>query len=682
MQAEPKGAARNRLAGETSPYLLQHAANPVDWHPWGEDAIARARAGDKPILLSIGYSACHWCHVMAHESFEDEATAAAMNRLFVNVKVDREERPDLDKVYQLAHQVLTQRGGGWPLTMFLAPDDLTPFFGGTYFPKQAGYGMPAFVDLIERVAALWREERAGVASQNAALRGVFGDLVPAAAPDGLVVTGAPIARAHENLAAAFDARFGGFGPAPKFPHATSLELLLRDPATRPMAVLTLQRMAEGGIFDQLGGGFSRYSVDPFWMIPHFEKMLYDNGPLLALCAQGAVVADDAILRKAALATAGWALREMRAPEGGFHAALDADSEGREGRFYVWQREEVRGLLLPDEYQALARRYGLDREPNFEGAWHLHGFVSLAELAGELAITEVAATASLDAARTKLLAARAARVRPGLDDKVLTSWNALMVRGLAIAGRLLDEPGFVDAALAALDFLRGHAWKDGRLFAAWKAGTARFPAYLDDHAFLLDALLESLQSRFRADDLDFACEIAEALLAKFEDRERGGFWFTATGADTPLYRPKGFADDSMASGNGVAAQALARLGWVTGETRYLDAAERAIRAGFASMLRAPEAHAAMLNALDEYLEPVEIVVLRGSGASLDEWRSALSRAYAPRRMVLAIQSGTAGLPEALATKRPRDHTVAYVCRGPVCGDPIESIDAPALSASPP
>ncbi len=409
-------------------------------------------------------------------------------------------------------------------------------------------------------------------------------------------------------------------------------------------------------------------------------MLYDNGPLLALCAEAAVVADDALLRETARATAGWALREMRAPGGGFYAALDADSEGHEGRFYAWRREEVEQLLPPDEYRAFARRYGLDREPNFEGAWHLHAFVELARLAEELGVPESVAQARLDAARAKLLAARAGRVRPGLDDKILTSWNALMVRGLAIAGRLLDEPGYQEAAVAALDFLRGRVWRDGRLYAAWKAGAARFPAYLDDHAFLLDALLEALQSRFRPADLDFAGEIADALLANFEDRERGGFWFTAADADTPLCRPKGFADDAMASGNGIAARALARLGWLTGEARYLEAAERTVRAGFPSMQRAPEAHAAMLGALDEYLEPAEIVVLRGEGAELDRWHAALSRAYAPRRMVLAIPAGAAGLPEALATKPARGGTVAYLCRGPVCSEPIERLDAPALSAS--
>jgi len=661
MHAEPTAGPRNRLAQESSPYLLQHAANPVDWYPWGTEAISRAMELDRPILLSIGYSACHWCHVMAHESFEDDATAAVMNRLFVNVKVDREERPDLDKVYQFAHQLLTQRGGGWPLTMFLAPDDLTPFFGGTYFPKEPRYGMPAFSELLERVAGFYRDERASVKSQNAALRGVFDDLVPPAAEAGLAITREPIDRARRDLEAAFDERHGGFGPAPKFPHTASIDLLLRvgDPGARHMATWTLKRMAEGGIFDQLGGGFCRYSVDPHWMIPHFEKMLYDNGPLLALCAQASVATGDRFLREAALATATWALREMRSPGGAFYAALDADSEGHEGRFYVWRREEVKTLVSPDEFRLLARRYGLDREPNFEGVWHLHCFAEI----------EPTDAAMLNSGRAKLFAAREKRVRPGLDDKILTAWNGLMIRGLAISGRMLGDSSHIDAACRAVDFLRSNCWRDGRLYAAWKDGNARFPAYLDDHAFLLDAVLELLQSQFRADDLRFACDLADALLGGFADRSNGGFWFTAAGEDPPLHRPKSFADDAMPSGNGVAAQALARLGWLIGETRYLDAAESVVRGGFPSLARSPRAHAAMLIALQEYLEPVEIIVIRGPAEEAAEWSASLARSYAPRRMVLAIPSDASGLPESLASKRARNATVAYICRGPQCSEPV-------------
>ena len=674
--------ATNRLAAETSPYLLQHAGNPVDWYPWGAEALSRAMAEDRPILLSIGYSACHWCHVMAHESFEDPTTAEVMNSLFVNIKLDREERPDLDKVYQIAHQVLTQRGGGWPLTMFLTPDDLTPFFAGTYFPREPRYGMPGFADVLQRVAAYYRDHRDDIRRQNGSLREVFADLVPPAGGDE-PLSRAPIDAARSELESSFDDKFGGFGGAPKFPHPASIERLLRDwqataSETEPdlkalyMASLTLKRMSEGGLYDQLGGGFCRYSVDPYWMIPHFEKMLYDNGPLLALTAQAAIATGDGFFRRVAVETAEWSIREMRAPEGGFHSALDADSEGHEGRFYVWDREEVRALLTAGEYAAFARRYGLDREANFEGSWHLHCFVSVEAIAGELELTPAAVAEAIDAARAKLLAVRNRRIWPARDDKILTAWNGLMIRGLAVASRALDRPDFAAAASGAVDFLRSRCVQDGQLYAAWKDGRARFPAYLDDHAFLLDGILELLQTRWRSEDLDFARLLADALLERFQDRERGGFWFTAEGQDPPLYRPKGFADEATPSGNGVAAFALARLGWLLGETRYLEAAERSLRGGWASIRRSPQAHTMMLTALEEHLSPPQVVILRGAAADLPAWSASLAMLYAPRRLVFAIPAEEPALPEALAGKRPRASTVAYVCEGPQCSEPIDEL----------
>ncbi len=444
---------KNRLGEATSPYLRQHADNPVAWQPWEEAVLASARAADKPILLSIGYSACHWCHVMAHESFEDPATAEVMNRLFVNIKLDREERPDLDKVYQVAHQLLTQRGGGWPLTVFLSPDDLTPFFAGTYFPKEARYGMPAFVDLLEKAAAHFHGQREAIRGHNKALREVFDELVPAGSP-GAKLDASPLVQARQQHEASFDGEWGGFGAAPKFPHPASLERLLRDwqataqtpePDLRAlyMSTLTQKRMIEGGLFDQLGGGFCRYSVDPYWMIPHFEKMLYDNGALLALAAQTAIATGDGLYRRAAMETAGWAMREMQSAEGGFYSALDADSEGHEGLFYVWQPDEVASLLSADEFAVFSPRFGLDRNANFEGRWHLHSYVDLGEIANTLGIAPAEAAARLDSARAKLLTHRAQRVRPGLDDKVLTAWNGLMIRGLAMSARLLDEPAHAE-----------------------------------------------------------------------------------------------------------------------------------------------------------------------------------------------------------------------------------------------
>ncbi len=696
--------ARNRLAGETSPYLLQHAHNPVDWYPWGPEALERARAEDRPILLSIGYSACHWCHVMAHESFEDPATAEVMNAHFVNVKVDREERPDLDKIYQVAHQLLARRPGGWPLTMFLTPGDRTPFFGGTYFPPAPRHGLPAFRDLLLRVVEFLAEHGAEVAQQNEALRAALARAEPggvdgsgeggadagAGAAGAAAIGPEPLERAIEALARGFDARDGGFGGAPKFPHPTHLERCLRrhrDPRALHMGLHTLAKMALGGLYDHLGGGFYRYSVDGEWMIPHFEKMLYDNGPLLGLCAQAACVGSGpgpqrALFERTARETGRWAMREMQAPEGGFYAALDADSEGEEGRFYVWTPDAARAALDGDEeaFAALAASFGLDRPPNFEGrGWHLHTFVEREALAAKLGVDAGAAAERLDRARARLFEARAPRVRPGLDDKVLASWNGLMVSGLAVAGEALDEPGFVDAAARALDFLRERSWVEGRLYAAWKDGRARFPAYLDDYACVLEAALRVLQARWQPRYLAFAVELAEALLERFEDRERGGFWFTAHDHERLIHRSKPFADDSLPAGNGVAAAWLGRLGHLLGETRYLEAAERAVAAAAPGLAEMPHAHGAMLNALEEFLEPPQTVVLRGRGEELERWRRRCAAGrYAPRRYVVAIPDDAEGLPGLLAARAPAPGgggaPIAYVCEGHRCDAPITGFDA--------
>ena len=682
MQSHPDSTRRNRLAGETSPYLLQHAANPVDWYPWGAEALEKARAENRPILLSIGYSACHWCHVMAHESFEDEATAALMNELFVNVKVDREERPDLDRIYQTAHQMLTQRGGGWPLTMFLSPRDQRPFFGGTYFPPEPKYGMPAFRDLLQRVAQYYREHGDDIRRQGDALLEVFGQMQPAPAVEA-PLDRSPLATGRAALQRDFDGRFGGFGQAPKFPHPMNLEFLLRtwratadqdqpDLQALYMATLTLTRMAEGGLYDQLGGGFCRYSVDPYWMIPHFEKMLYDNAQLLAVCSQAAVATGDPLFRRVTRETADWILRDMANPAGAFYSTLDADSEGHEGRFYTWTPDEVRGLLDEREYAVLARRFGLDRDANFEGRWHLHAFEPLEKAAEEAGLTVEEAGAALDSARARLLAARNQRVWPGRDEKILTSWNGLAIAGLAAAARSLDRSDYVDPAARAVDFLHEHCWLDGRLLAVHKDGRTRFPAYLDDHAFLAWGLLELLQARWHGPWLAWATALAETMLARFEDRERGGFFFTADDHEALIDRPKTFGDDATPAGNGMAARVLLRLGYLLAEPRYVDAAERTLRAAWSLVERYPHGHTSLLMALDELTEPPTIVVLRGAANDLSVWRTELDKLYEPRRIVVAVPADAADLPAALADKRPQAGTVAYVCRGTTCSAPLTTL----------
>ena len=651
----------NRLAHETSPYLQQHAGNPVDWHPWGPEALERARSEGKPILLSIGYSACHWCHVMAHESFEDPRVAAVMNRLFVNVKVDREERPDLDQVYQTAHQMLAQRPGGWPLTMFLTPEG-APFFSGTYFPNEPRYGLPGFPELCERIAAIWRERQGEIAAQNAALADAFSRLLPRSRAERSELSADVIADLLGDLRASFDAVLGGFGGAPKFPHVPDLELCLREGET-DITTVTLTRMCEGGVFDQLGGGFYRYSVDAQWMIPHFEKMLYDNGPLLGLLADAWLVTRDPLYQRAAADTAQWIVREMQSPEGGYYSSLDADSEHEEGKFYVWTAEEVRGLLAAEEYRAFARRFGLERPPNFEGRfWHLHGFERSSDADAPL----------VAAARARLLAARGKRIRPGRDEKVLVSWNALAIRGMAHAGRVFERREWIASARRALDFLRGRMWSNGRLLATYKDGRAHLNAYLDDYAFLIAALLELLQADFAPPDLAWASELADVLLDQFQDAELGGFFFTAREHERLFHRPKAGQDQASASGNAVAAWGLGRLSALTGEMRYQRAAERTLELFYPTMRQHPGGFASLAIALAEQLEPPAVLVLRGRGPELERWRDRLAAEYLPDTMVLAIADGRAGLPAPLDKPARPEPVNGWLCRGVTCLEPVNDL----------
>jgi uncharacterized protein YyaL (SSP411 family) len=682
MANAPRGDARNRLSRETSPYLLQHAANPVNWYPWGDEALQLARTSGKPILLSIGYSACHWCHVMAHESFEDAATAQVMNELFVNIKVDREERPDLDRIYQLAQQMLTQRSGGWPLTMFLTHDDQRPFFGGTYFPKVAGYGMPAFKEVLQRVAQYYDENATQLREQNAALVAAFDDLNPPPATDTALDAG-PLAACRQQLAQTFDTQCGGFGGAPKFPNAPAVARLLRAwhaTAVQPepdlqalyMATLTLTRMAEGGLNDQLGGGFCRYSVDQYWMIPHFEKMLYDNGALLAVYAEAAIATGDASFARVTSETADWLLREMQSPEGGFYSSFDADSAGHEGSFYIWTPDEISAALTADEYRVFASRFGLTRAANFEGRWHLHAFEPIGAIAAatQTAVDEVERL--LASSRRKLLAIRSARVWPARDDKVLTSWNALAIRGLAMAARALARSDLAAAAERALSFVRVTLWRDGRLLATYKDGRAHLNAYLDDYAFLAAALLEMLQLRWSNADCAWLRALLDALLERFADSASGGFFFTASDHEALIHRSKSFSDDATPSGNGVAAQVLLRAGYLLGEPRYLEAAQRTLRAAWRVLEKYPHAHISLLEALEELLAPPEIVVLRGETVAMARWQRELDRLYAPHRLMFPIPADATTLDAAIADKKPRGAVVGYVCRGFTCSAPVESL----------
>jgi len=671
----------NRLINQTSPYLQQHAHNPVDWYPWGEDALNRARSEKKPILLSIGYSACHWCHVMEHESFEDEVIAALMNERFINIKVDREERPDLDKIYQFSYQLLNQRGGGWPLNMFLTPDDHTPFFGGTYFPPVPRHNMPAFSEILQRVSEFFHEHPEDIKKQNSSVQEYLQRAAQGAGGDH-DIDAVVLDEARRQLEKSYDSQYAGFGAAPKFPHPTNIERLLRhwsstgraDEQALIMARTTLHAMASGGIYDQLGGGFCRYSVDEQWMIPHFEKMLYDNGPLLVLYADAYAATGDEVFRRVVEQTATWVMREMQSPEGGYYSTLDADSEGEEGKFYAWQLSEVQQQLDGEEYAVVSRHYGLTRPANFENAWHFHVVRSVEDIASELQLDVGIVLERLSSARQKLFELRESRVRPGRDEKVLTSWNGLMIKGMAVAGRRLNRPEFITSAERALNFVRDTLWLDGRLLATYKDGKAHLMAYLDDYVFLADGVLSLLEARWNDDDFTLLVEIMDAVLTHFS-AESGGFYFTADDHEQLIQRPRPWMDEATPSGNGIAAQVLLRLGYVLGEARYLEAAEATLKAGWQDIQGFPHAHNALLNAVEESLYPTETVILRGRQQALDEWMSALACDYAPRRLVLVIPENTAPLHGALAGyETPATGVNAYVCREGRCLAPLSDFKA--------
>ncbi len=615
----------NALAAESSLYLRQHAGNPVDWHPWSETALDLARALDRPILLSIGYSACHWCHVMAHESFADEATAAVMNAHFVNIKVDREERPDLDRIYQTAHQLLTGRGGGWPLTVFLEPKDLTPFFAGTYFPREARHGMPPFATVLRHIAGVFKDQRSAIGAQNEALRTALAGIESGARG----VVAADETRLDEALATSrrqFDAVNGGRQGAPKFPHPREVRLWLKlarrgRPQAAKMAELTLLKMAEGGLFDHVAGGFFRYCVDADWTIPHFEKMLYDNAELTAVYAEAAVQFKNPYFAEVVRRTVAWLQTQMQLAGGGFAASLDADTGGVEGGTYLWRRDEVRAALGA-EHELYEKVYGLDRPPNYEDRlWHLQRYHDPSLVAAKLGLDAASAAASLAASHVRLLAARRMRPQPARDDKMLTSWNALAIAALADAGRLLDEPAWRQAAAAALDFVLDRQLAGGRLYAVHAGGRSRLTGLLDDHAFLLAAILACLRNEYRAVWLAAARRLAGQLTERFA-APGGGFYMTPADHEPLPVRPRPWFDDATPSGNALAAAALRDLGHVLADASLFEAGTRALHAGLEQCAPAPQAAPALLAVFADQLQPPPVVLLRGPGDEVRRWSRAL------------------------------------------------------------
>jgi uncharacterized protein YyaL (SSP411 family) len=644
----------NRLAAETSPYLLQHKDNPVDWYPWGEEALQRARDEDKPILLSIGYSACHWCHVMAHESFDDPETAAVMNERFVPVKLDREERPDLDAIYMEAVQAMTG-SGGWPLNVFLTPEQV-PFYAGTYFPPEQRGGMPSWQRVMEAVSEAWNDRRDEIREgAGRIVQRLSGGALLEPSEDELDPR--ILDTAVERLRTGHDRVNGGFGTAgPKFPPSDALEFLLRRGETF-VAENTLRKMASGGMYDQVGGGFARYSVDERWLVPHFEKMLYDNALLARAYLHGWQVIGDPLFREVAELTLDWALREMRGPEGGFYSALDADSEGVEGKFYVWSVDELRSVL-GDDADAAIEWFGATTQGNFEGA-------------SILTRGEGEPPARLGEIRQRLYEVRAERVWPGLDDKRLTSWNALMISVLADAGAVLDRSDYLDAAIGAAEFvMRDLRDADGRLLRTWKDGDAKLNAYLQDHAFLVEALLTLYESTFDPRWVAAAREIADTMIDRFADDERGGFFETSADHEQLVARRKDLEDNPIPSGNSSAAFGLLRLAALTGEHGYEERAVGVLRLLARLLPQHPQAFPHLLQALDFHLSPVKEVALVG-----DEGRGRLERVVRSHFRPHIVVAGGApdGVP-LLEGRTPVDgHAAAYVCQHFACQRPVTAPD---------
>ncbi len=673
----------NRLIHETSPYLLQHAHNPVDWYPWGPEALDKARAENKPILLSIGYSACHWCHVMEHESFENSQIAALMNNHFVSIKVDREERPDLDHIYQSVVQMLTGQGG-WPLTAFLTPDQ-EAFYGGTYFPPDDRYGRPGFPRVLQSIASAYHERPNDVTNSVEQIRDGLQKLSTFEAQPG-ALRPTLLENSARSMANNFDMVHGGFGTQPKFPNPTNVEYLLRfwhasgNENFLNMVKLALEKMAQGGIYDQLGGGFHRYSTDTHWLVPHFEKMLYDNAQLLPLYLHLYQITQEPLYARVARETLAYLKREMWHPAGGFCATQDADSEGEEGKFFVWTKAEV-DALLGAESRLFCRYYDITDTGNWEHGKNIpHLTVTLPQLATMFTRDPDAVTASIEAAKATLFAIREQRVKPFRDDKILTAWNGLMLSGMIQAYTVLGDADTLDAVRTTIAFLEQHMWREGRLLRSYKDGQAKLNGYLDDYAFFAAALLDMFEATFERAYFDLAHTLTTTLLDEFWDEEQGGFFFTGKSHEALINRTKSVYDQAIPSGNAIATKNLLRLYYYTGHADYLQRAERVLTLFRQQMEQQPFGCGAMLNTLDFYLRQPQEIVLIGDPAAADT--QALLRAirttYLPNKTLVQLDpqhldAAIDALPllRDLLTGKTQagGNATVYVCHNFTCSLPI-------------
>ena len=658
----------NRLKDEKSDYLLQHADNPVDWYPWSKEAFDRAEKENKPIILSIGYSACHWCHVMAHESFEDQATADIMNKLFISIKLDKEERPDLDKVYQMSQTIITGKTGGWPLTIFMTPGKF-PFFAGTYFPDSERHGLPAFTEILTRVSDFYKDQKKDIELQNIQIKNIFNNLNNVKESKN-IINDELISEVKNDLVNSIDKVHGGFGSAPKFPHITNLDFLIKtledgDDKTLDMINLTLTRMCNSGIYDHLKGGFFRYSVDELWMIPHFEKMLYDNGPMISLLSNAYKKIGNPIYLKKLCQTCDWAIDEMQCESGAYFSTIDADSENKEGKFYVWTDEELHTILSTKELEIFKKIFMVYDRPNFEEGYHLH-----ITKTNEVYYNQNIKMA--DKICSKLLKEREKRVRPGTDKKILVAWNALLIEGMINAYRVSENIKYIDSAKNSFNFIREKMWSNEQLYACYH-DKEYFEAYLDDYAFLSKACIELLKIEWSNTNFDFLEKLTDTLINDFQDEDNGGFYFTSKNHEDLIYRPKSYMDESLPSGNSIALDVLMEMYELTGQKKYIEAVEKSIRSAHDSLSRSSFSHCSLLLAAPKTNTYKRLIIIRCEQTSLKGYQNLINKLDTLNDNIYFISNDVEIKISSLSDKMSNGKFIAYVCQDNICLEPITTFD---------
>ena len=662
----------NRLKNEKSEYLLQHADNPVDWYPWSKEAFDKAEKENKPIMLSIGYSACHWCHVMAHESFEDDGTAELMNANFINIKLDKEERPDLDKIYQMSQTIITGKTGGWPLTVFMTPTKF-PFFAGTYFPDTERHGLPGFKDILLRVMDFYKNQRDDISKQNIQIKNIFETLNKTKETKNIVNEDL-LSKVKSELISSIDRVHGGFGSAPKFPHVNNLDFLIKtaekgDKETLELIELTLTRMTCAGIYDHLKGGFFRYSVDELWMIPHFEKMLYDNGPMIDILCNAYKITQNSLYLDKINQTCQWAIEEMQDKQGGFYSTIDADSEHIEGKFYVWTDEELKDILNTNELKLFKEIFVVYDKPNFEGKYHLH----VTKTNQECYINN---KNSADLICAKLLKIRNGRVRPATDKKILVSWNSLLMIGLINAYKITGNNNYYNSAKKCFDFIRNNMWVNNKLYACYH-DKPYFNAYLDDYAFLSKACIEFLKIDWNEKDFSFLENLTDSLINNFQDKENGGFYYTSDTHEELIYRPKSYMDESLPSGNSIATEVLSELYELTGNSKYIKAVDKSISSAADSINRSKFSHCSLYLAAPNTRISKKLIIIRCELEKIDEYKKNIYALNIMNDNIYFIANNESVTIKGIKEKINQGRFTAYVCQNNTCSEPIK--DYESLSA---